>query len=155
LEITKVTSKKRWFLPGYLWALPHTLVGLLLCLVYRAHAFSWHEGVLTCLGGLDNDGGTRIWGRPGAQTHGWLVIYADERQRSRTDLRVHEYQHVWQGFLGGPLYMLAYGFTFLWNYLGHRELGWKAAYYKIPFEIQAYDRGNHARPGDWGFSNVS
>jgi hypothetical protein len=136
----------RWFLPGYVLAAPHTILGLLLAIVYRCHSWQWRDGVLTCLGGtFQRDGKTitRIWGRPGAQTHGWLLVAADEDQRSRSDLRVHECVHVVQGFCG-PLYMLAYGLSFLaiWAW---RRGPWTDAYERIPFEVQAYDRQDRYR----------
>lgn len=145
--------KWRWFLPGYLWSLPLTLIGFVLCLVYRAHSFKWHEGVLTCLAGKLPDGRTRIWGRPGAQTHGWLVICADEGQRQRQDLRVHEYVHVKQAFVGGVLYGLAYGLLFLviWTTKGFGP--WHDAYRANPFEVQAYAIGD-AKKG-WGDSPLT
>lgn len=127
----------KWFAIGYLWALPATLIGLGLCIVYRAHSFGWRDGVLTCIGGIKN-GETRIWGKPGAQTHGWMQVYADERQLARTDLRVHENVHVVQGFLGGPLFMLAYVVTFLWFFAWGGFRDWKAAYHRIFFERHAY-----------------
>lgn len=124
----------RWFLLGYVLALPHTLVGFVLAAVYRCHSFAWRDGVLEATAA-----GTII-GRPGAQTHGWLVIYADATQRARRDLRVHENCHVVQGFLGGPLYVLAYGLTFAWFYVVGGFGDWRAAYHRIPFERQAYAR---------------
>ena len=125
----------RWWLPGYLMNMPMTLVGLLLCaLVYRAHSWRWSEGCIECIGG------DRIWGRPGAQTLGIVIVYADDHQRRRKDLRVHERVHVVQGAVGGILFALAYGVSFLWFWVGSGFAHWHDAYMRIPFEVQAYAR---------------
>ncbi len=141
----------RWYLPGYLMALPHTIFGLLLALVYRAHSFRWHAGVLCCIGGTFDQGGhseTRIWGRPGAQTHGWLVIAASEEELARADLRVHEYTHVVQGFVLGPLFMLFYVLAFAVPFVKQGFRDWHAAYGKNPFELMAYRVGDAGH--GWG-----
>ncbi len=161
----------RWFLPYYIWSLPLVIVGLVLAAVYRSSAFRWHDGVLTCVAGRltlpDGSTTTRIWGRPGAQTFGWLQIYAGEKWRERTDLRVHETVHTGQalyfsiggmaayppihylygravtgfalgGFVGVAAYALAYVGAFLGYFAGQGFKDWKAAYNKNPFEKQAY-----------------
>ena len=84
-----MSRRWRYYIPGYLMALPHTIVGLALAVIYRAHSWQWVDGRLECIGGT-KDGRTRIWGRPGAQTHGWLIVYASAAQQQREDLRVHE-----------------------------------------------------------------
>jgi hypothetical protein len=137
----------KYCFPGYLWSLPHTLVGLVLALVYRAHDFRWSSGCLECTAGTLPDGRTRIWGRPGAQTHGWLIIYASEKNRTHQTLRAHERVHVVQGFIGGPLFALAYVAFFLWFFAGQGFKDWHLAYMKNPFEIQAYDR--QSQEGAW------
>lgn len=158
----------RWLLPAYLWCLPMTLAGLIISrFVYKAHSYSWYQGVLTCIGGIAEDGTTRIWGKPNAQTLGWLVIYDSEVMRNEANLRVHEYVHVGQafvcglvgltltpiafalfdvpllglilgGFIGGLGFAGLYGILFL--YLYHKQGGgdWYHAYMANPFEIQAY-----------------
>lgn len=138
----------RWFLPGYLWALPLTLIGFVLAIVYRAHSFRWHEGVLVAIGGTHPDGSTRIWGGPGAQTHGWLVFAASEKQWARKDLRVHEFTHVKQAFVGGLLYGIAYVSLYfvIWASKGFGP--WHDAYRANPFEDQTY----HAGTVGWGDS---
>jgi len=128
---------------GHLLNIPMTIIGLLLfSLVYRATDWRWSDGCIECIGG------DRIWGRPGAQTLGGAICYADERQRSRVDLRVHERVHVVQGMCGSVLYSLTYGLAFLWFYLSDPKMGWKVAYYQIPFEVQAYRIGDKAK--GWG-----
>lgn len=91
----------RWVLPAYLWCLPMTLAGLVISrLAYKATSYKWYDGVLTCIGGLAEDGTTRIWGKPNAQTLGWLEIYDSEFMRGQANLRIHENVHVVQGFIG-------------------------------------------------------
>jgi len=128
---------------GHLLNLPMTIIGLLLfSLVYRATSWRWSDGCIECIGG------DRIWGKPGAQTLGGAICYADERNRSRPDLRVHERVHVVQGMCGSVLFSLAYGLTFLWFYAWGGFGDWRPAYYKIPFEVQAYRIGDKAK--GWG-----
>lgn len=141
----------RFFFPGYMIALPHTIIGLILALAYRGRDWRWHAGCLEVVAGTFTRDGkqvTRIWGRPAAQTHGWLIVYADKYARADTEIRVHERVHVVQGMIGGPLYVLAYGLTFVWHLLWDPSAGWYAAYMRIPFERQAYPIGR-TRKG-WG-----
>ncbi len=141
----------RFFFPGYLIALPHTIIGLILAVVYRAHTWRISAGCIEVIAGtFERDGRrvTRIFGRPAAQTHGFLIVYADEDARADIEIRVHERVHVVQGMIGGPLYVIAYGLTFLWFYLWNVRAGWYAAYMRIPFERQAYPIGR-TRKG-WG-----
>lgn len=100
----------RYFLIGQLWCLPITLGYLLFVLVfYRAWHFRFHDGVLTCIAGsfdrISKHGGwetvTRIWGRPAAQTVGTLCVFANEEERARGDLRVHEFTHIAETYLCG------------------------------------------------------
>lgn len=145
-----MSPKWRWFLPGYLWSLPNVILGLLFCIYYRPRSWGWHQGVLTCVAPKE-----RVVGHPGAQTWGWLVIYTHSSyltSDSAADLRVHEYTHVVQGFIGGPLFMLAYGASFLINYLRSPSAGWKPAYLAIPFEVHARKHGDTyvAGSGAWG-----
>lgn len=133
----------RYFLPGYLMNLPMTAFGILLCIfAYNARHWRWSRGCIECIGG------DRIIGKPGAQTWGFLIVYKDEYQRSRVDLRVHERVHVVQGMIGGPIYALTYGLSFLWFWVASGFGPWKAAYHKIPYEIQAYRIGDLAK--GWG-----
>lgn len=136
----------KWFLPGYLLALPHTLIGFLLTLFcYRGQGWRFRDGVLECTAGRTKKGRTRIWGRPGAQTHGFLVVYASSAARRFLPLRRHERAHVVQSFVGGPLYAILYGLFFLGLFAYHRD--WRTAYRANPFERQA--RG-YERAEGWG-----
>lgn len=141
---------------GYVWSLPQLLLlGLPLALIYRAHSWRWNDGCLEAIGG------DRIWGRPGAQTHGWLIFYRDEQQRRSKGLRVHERVHVLQAFVGGPLYTLSYGLHWLWLFaFPPRASGpvtrprWQRAYYGVWAERQAYriqrEYVDGKRPEAWG-----
>lgn len=145
-----MSPRWRWFLPGYVWSLLNTLIGLLLCVWYRPKGWAWHQGVLTCVAPKE-----RVIGHPGAQTWGWLVIYTDPFYVTgdwAADLRVHEYTHVVQGFILGPLFLVAYAVLFLINYLRAPGAGWFPAYEAIWFEEQARRYGEGYKPGDkaWG-----
>lgn len=96
-----------------------TLVAFVIGLAfYRASSWMWHDGVLTAVAGTLPDGRTRIWGRPNAQTLGWIQFYDSEASRMGPDLRVHENVHVVQAFVGGivgvvlfPLLCMAIGWS--------------------------------------------
>ena len=81
---------------GYIWALPNTLVGLLVMLAYIPTSIRWSRGCLEVV---------PLWiaDDPGAQTWGWLVIYCHANARDDAALRVHERVHVKQAFIGGVL----------------------------------------------------
>jgi len=119
---------------GYLWALPHSLVGILFLLYYRPESVKWRDGCLEGVG-VDN-----LLGGPwvGAQTYGWVVYYRDDMQFRRGDLRVHERVHVTQSLIGGVFFPLAYGLHFLWLWGFGLRQSWRDAYYKIYFESVAY-----------------
>lgn len=165
---------------GYVLLLPVTLFGLAVALtVYGAHSFRFHEGALFCVAEMKADGRTsKIWGNPGAQTFGWLVIGASEEELARTDLRVHELVHVAQAlacallgavacgilwpilelhvalaapltaFSGGLGFAVLYGVCFLVPWVADGFGHWHDAYRKNPFEGHAYDVGDRAR--GWG-----
>jgi len=149
----------RWF--GYVLATPNTLIGVLLALWYRSHSWRWSAGCIECIGGR-KDGRTRIWGKPGAQTHGWLIVYAGARRRARSDLRVHERVHVAQAMVGSLAYLAAYGLHFAWRYVRNAAYAewpstiprWRRAYRGICFEEQAYrieaEFAAGKRPNAWG-----
>lgn len=150
----------RYFFPCYLFTIVMTMAGFVISRAfYRAHSWEWYDGVLTCIGGVYANGVTRIWGQPGAQTLGWIVIYASEEERQRSDLRVHENVHVVQafagsliglaltpllflalgwspllglalgGFVGGVGFALAYGILFLYLYLRQNASGVEGWYW--------------------------
>lgn len=146
-----------------------TLAGFVIATVcYKARNWVWYQGVLTCVAGTNPDGTTKIWGRPNAQTLGWIQIYDSEYMRGCPDLRVHENVHVVQafagsllglvftpllfmaagwspllglvlgGFVGGVGFALTYGILFVYLYLKLGNKDWYAAYRANPFEDQAY-----------------
>ena len=132
----------RWYIPLYLFAIPHTVVGLLLALVYVPTSIRWSAGCIEIIPRW-------IAFKPAAQTHGFVIFYADEAARADADMRVHERIHVAQGLVGGPFFVLAYLTCFLYYLARFRgQGGWLRAYMEIPFERQAY-RLQSRRPA-WG-----
>lgn len=160
----------RWILPCYLWTLPMTIVGFALAsLVYRASSWQWRDGVLTCVAGTSANGVTLIWGRPNAQTLGWIQVYDSPVNREFPDLRVHENVHVAQafasaligvalvpllfmaigwspllgavlgGFVGGLMFAILYGLLFVYLWVKGGGGDWYDAYRDNPFEVQAYN----------------
>ena len=138
---------------GLIWSMPHTIVGLLLCIVYRPRKVRWSDGCLEFVS-------PRIWGvERGAQTHGLVVFYSEDLLRYNEPLRVHERVHVLQGFIGGPFYPLLYVLHFAFNFavgIGPNipTPRWHRAYAAICFEQQARRITNEwydgKRPGQWG-----
>lgn len=145
---------------GYVWASINTLLGLLLAVVYRARSFRWHAGCLEAVAGTFRRDGypvTRIWGRPRAQTWGWLIVYASEADRDKAWLRVHERVHVRHAFWLGPLFLLAYGLHFVWEFIwtSHCDPSrWDEAYREVWSERIAYREQDEfrrgLRPNAWG-----
>ena len=141
----------KYFLPGYLLALPHTIVGILICwLAYKAHSWEWNDGCLECIAGTDVDGTTRIWGKPSAQAHGFLIVSASTAVRKDPRIRIHERCHVFQSFIGGPLYAAMYGIFFLYKYAKQGLKDWYSAYRSNPFERHAY-ANERPEEGKWGY----
>jgi len=131
----------RYYIPLYLWALPATLVGLLLAIAYRAHSFRWSQGCLEAVS-------SHIFFHPTAQTHGFLIFYESEAARNVIPMRVHERIHVIQGFVGGPFFMLAYALDFFQGFVRRGFKNWQGAYRQIVFERQAYRL--QGTEGAWG-----
>lgn len=169
----------RWLLVlGY----PLLIVNLLVAVLYAAiwcRAYSWkfHEGCLTFLSKRT------MFGHPGGQGWSPIIGFADEGQRQRADLRVHEYSHVVQemwfalvglvaGLIvlqvtaspvwttvcllsGGPLFAVAYGLSYAYQYVKYKQ--WHDAYKHILFEVQAYeiqDKYRQAPDDAWGSSSL-
>lgn len=134
----------KYFFPGYLLALPHTLIGVIICeLFYGAKNWRWSDGCLECEAKK-----YMIWGTPSAQTHGFLIVYADKGERASIKLRAHERVHVVQAFLLGPVFPILYGLFFVLGFAGAMSFDWHKAYMWIPFERSAYRR--QELPGVWG-----
>ncbi len=107
----------RWFLPAYPLLAVHALTYVIFLLVTftRPTDWRWHEGVLTCVSGKG-----RLPFNAGGQGWSWIVGFANERQRQRAELRVHEFEHVGQEFacsiLG--LILLIASLAFGWGWIG-------------------------------------
>lgn len=159
----------RYLYPCYLFAMLNTLAGIAIAKwFYKATSFRWYDGALTCVAGTFPDGTTRIWGKPNAQTLGWLVICDTAASRDEADLRVHEWTHVAQvfagsliglalvpllftalgwspllglalgGFVGAVGFAVAYGILFVYLWVKLQRADWYWAYRANPFEVQAY-----------------
>ena len=101
---------------GWIWTLPHTLFGVLCLLtVYFPKSIRWSDGALDVVvrwnlipKGFDRTGDGDVDDpkdfKTGAQTHGFIIFYRDERTSRRESLRCHERVHVVQCMvLGGVL----------------------------------------------------
>jgi len=103
------------YLLGHLWALPHTLFGLLLlATVYRGKVTRWSWGGIEVRLDSNRDlipkGMENGLFETAAQTHGVLIFYVALSKR----LRRHERRHVLQCIiLGGVLYPAAYGLLYV------------------------------------------
>lgn len=134
---------------GFVWSLPHTLLGVLLILVYFPREIRWSQGCLEVIPRW-------IIGSPGAQTHGVVIFYRDRRTRAWVPLRVHERVHVVQGMIFGIFYIISYSLFFLLKWVSQGFRHWAVAYMWIPWEKQAYRiqkeymDGERKRPwGSW------
>ena len=170
---------RSWRFFAHPFLLPFTIgYALFVLVVYRAGYWRMQDGVVTCIASsferaITPKGPyqtvTRIWGRPGAQTIGALTVFADEHERARQDLRVHEHTHIVQqtlfalggvavvppvfialgieplwslalsGFIGAAAYAIAYVAFFLVAFALVGFRDWKAAYHDNPFEKWAYE----------------
>ncbi|MBQ0064262.1 MAG: hypothetical protein KBT48_00725 [Firmicutes bacterium] len=91
------------------WALPQTLIGLILYFLYRKNShFSYHGSVVT------------LWDKPGSISLGFFLFlcadpYPNVRAHTLEPMIVHEYGHSIQSLLLGPFYLLIIGLpSFLW-----------------------------------------
>jgi hypothetical protein len=93
---------------GLLWALPGTLLGLLLSLVLRPCGARWDQGVLW----------VRVrgfWPRwVAAMTLGWVVLHT---VTLTPRLVLHERRHVTQWMVLGPLFLPAYLAACAWAWV--------------------------------------
>ena len=141
----------RWFIPGYILAMPQTLLlGLPFLFWYLPKKFSVIDGTLCFVSSRKH-----LVGGPwvGAQTHGLFKIFRDEAQMDSDSLHVHENVHVVQAMQWGPFYALSYGLHFVWLYLwprlsrkptvptineAYRNIMWEKRAYGIQ---EKFDRG--------------
>jgi hypothetical protein len=136
-----MSPRWKWFLPGYVLALPVTLCGLVFAFLLEAHSFEWRDGCLECRSA------NLSWAL--AMTLGWLIIWQQGETRT-VKTSVHERVHVVQGFALGPLQAILYGLFIAYSYVRtfRNDPGWEDDYSANPFERQAYSR--ESRPGAWG-----
>jgi hypothetical protein len=113
---------------GYIWALPCTLVGLVVALVCLPKGLPrWHDGAIElpvryCIPRFAI-----------AQTWGFLILHREDYRRS---IRIHEGVHVRQYLALGPLFLILYPLASLLAVMRGDD-----AYRGNWFEVQAY---NHA-----------
>lgn len=123
------------------WALPTSLIGLLLALVFllAGARFRQREGVLeVALAGSRQRTGAprkRPWRLPfEAITFGHVVLGVSPEALDR--LRPHEHVHVRQCERWGPFFIPAYLLAGAWQWMRGRR-----AYWDNPFEVQARRNG--------------
>ncbi len=111
---------------GYPLLVPRTLIGcFVFAMIYKAHSWRWSEGCIECIAGQKfaqsrrtrkYEWVTRIWGSPGAQTWGFVIVNSNHTQMMKKDLRVHERRHVWQAIYTLEIgFLLVYGGHYLWG----------------------------------------
>jgi hypothetical protein len=133
---------------GYLWSLPHTLIGVLALLtVYFPKSIRWKNGALEVVvrwhlipRGLDRTGDGDVDDpedfRTGGQTHGIIIFLRDEEAREGVRLGNHERVHVVQCMIfGGVLYPLMYGLSCGFNLCRGQSMS--DAYHNCIFEKRA------------------
>jgi len=133
--------------PLYLWALLNTLIGLGLALWGGPISWKWYHGALV-IQVKRITGGEWVQG----QTHGCVVLVKRSTGRVSRWLLVHEFVHVKQQLVLGPLFYPLYGGM----YLGHRARGlnhrdaYRAIWFeKVAYQVQAgFEAGK--RLGAWG-----
>lgn len=126
-----------WRIVLYLWVLPTSLPGLLLCplAIITGGRAQCVDGVLEIYGGFVRwllRYGTPLKGGASAMTLGHVVIAHDRQSLDRT--RAHERIHVSQCERWGPLFIPAY---LLASLIVRCRGG--CAYLDNPFERQAYE----------------
>jgi len=155
----------------------HTLIGAFLIPIYGVEKIRWRAGAIEIVAKTKEveirgrkQEVTRIWFRPGAQTWGLIIFFADERNLKHEPLQVHERVHIIQTYLFGVLYLLTYGIAFgiLFAIVKLKLDWWERkkypngeedddvwhAYRKIPWEIWAYAKEDKFERGElvgaWG-----
>ena len=141
----------------------HTVFALVvLAPIFGVESIQWSDWCIEIVAKRNKEGKTRIWGRPGAQTHALVIFYSSEGNRLRRGLRVHERLHIIQEILFGIFYLVTYGLSFLFNYFvlanflwKHEEAPkWYRAYLRIPWEIWAFKKEHRFEAGEipdaWG-----
>jgi hypothetical protein len=131
-------------LPKYLWALPNTVVGLLIAGIgtFTAGRYRFHRGTVECWGG-----GAEWFLRTccplfqgaGSMALGHVVLGIDEREIDYW--RDHELVHVRQYEHWGPLFLPVYLAVSCWLHLTGRD-----PYLENPFEREAYTEVPYIHP---------
>lgn len=136
----------KWFLPGYVLALPGTLIGLVLLLWYGRSEALLREGVINVVIKRQYLIGGR-W--VGAQTYGNVVFYRDHNMLAIKRLRVHEHTHVWQAMVfTWPIMAIWYGLQYFFG----RVAGFNHydAYHQLDWEQHARETEKVIEPHEWG-----
>lgn len=97
---------KRFFyrLWQWIWGLPQTLTGALLCLFLGKRRRFWYQGALVT-----------IWSLPSSMSLGMFLFLRPDWRPEQRDLLAHEYGHTVQSLLLGPLYLPLIGLpSLLW-----------------------------------------
>lgn len=143
----------------------HTLVGILLMIPYGVDKWRWRAGAIEVMASRGEDGTTRIWFKPGAQTWGLVIFCSNGFNYENESLQVHERVHILQTYLFGAPYLLTYvmSFAFLFVLVKTKLAWWERqegdddvwyAYRKIPWEIWAYAKQARFEKGEfigtWG-----
>jgi hypothetical protein len=92
---------------GYLWALPVSVLGLLLAILYMPRQMRWSDGALE----FQARWIFPWWWSVGGQTIGFVIFYSKGWGRPHT--RLHERWHVRQAMILGPLFPVLYGLASL------------------------------------------
>ncbi len=143
----------------------HTFVGILLMPIYGVRDWRWRAGAIEVLAKSKEDGTTRIWFKPGAQTWGLIIFCADRQNFENEPLLVHERVHILQTYLFGAFYLLTYALSFAvlfalvklkldWWERNDRDDDVWHAYRMIPWERWAYAKQHRFEAGEiykaWG-----
>jgi hypothetical protein len=110
--VLRQPERRRMRLIGYLWALPVTIVGLLLGLgaLFSGGSFRWRNGIVEVAGGMVAFllRGNRFWQGGAAMAFGHVILARDAKCLEKS--RSHELGHVRQfekwGLLLFPVYWL-------------------------------------------------
>lgn len=100
--------KRIVFILGYLWALPTTLVGLLLAFGGGCWPIAFRHGAIWFR--VASRGPWLLWAEQGfrAITFGGVVIVSDDGDLESSSLVAHELRHFWQARILGPLFLPVY-----------------------------------------------
>ncbi|MGZ3460475.1 MAG: hypothetical protein ACXU86_18455 [Archangium sp.] len=125
--------RKVLWLAGYVWALPVTMLGLMLAMLFARLESVDEEGILHF---VLQPGGPLDWYmrrfRIAAFAVGAVVTYAGDDGPRQIRLVRHERAHVLQTLVLGPLFLPLYGLASLWQLARGRH-----PYHDNWFEVRA------------------